>query len=67
MFPREAMPTLFYYLGDILPATFYMEIMRGIILKGIGIQYLWTQAAALGVFIIGVFTISLVKFSKKIT
>ena len=41
--------------------------MRGIILKGIGIQYLWTQAAALGVFIIGVFTISLVKFSKKIT
>lgn len=67
MFPREAMPTLFYYLGDILPATFYMEIMRGIILKGIGIQYLWTQAAALGALIIGVFTISLVKFSKKIT
>ena len=32
MFPREAMPTLFYYLGDILPATFYMEIMAAAVM-----------------------------------
>lgn len=67
MFPREAMPSLFYYLGDLLPATFYLEIMRDIILKGIGISFLWTQALALGAFIIGVFTLSMIKFQKKIS
>ena len=66
MFPREAMPALFYYIGDLIPATFYLEIMRGIILKGVGISYLWSQAMALGGFIIGVFTVSLLQFQKKL-
>jgi ABC-2 type transport system permease protein len=67
MFPREAMPTFFYYLGYLAPVTFYLEIMRGIILKGIGFSYVWTQTLALGAFIIGVFTVSLIKFQKKIS
>jgi len=66
MFPREAMPEFFYYLGYLLPATYYLEIMRGIVLKGIGITYLWPQTIALGVFIVGVFTVSLLKFQRKI-
>jgi ABC-2 type transport system permease protein len=66
MFPREAMPLLFYYIGDLVPATFYLEIMRGIILKGVGFAYLWSQAAALGAFIIGVFTVSLIKFKRNL-
>ena len=67
MFPREAMPAIFYYIGDLIPATYYMEIMRNIILKGTGISYMWTQAVALSGFIIGVFTVSLIKFTKQIT
>lgn len=67
MFPREAMPTFFYYLGYIAPVTYYLEIMRGIILKGIGISYVWSQTLALGAFIIGVFTVSLIKIQKKIS
>jgi ABC-2 type transport system permease protein len=66
MFPREAMPTFFYLLGNLLPLTFYLEIMRGIVLKGIGINFLWSQTFALIAFIIATLAISVIKFQKKI-
>ncbi len=66
MFPREAMPTFFYYIGDLIPATYFLEIMRGVILKGIGITYLWSQALSLLAFILGAFIVSLLKFQDKV-
>ena len=66
MFPREAMPALFYHLGKVLPLTFYLQILRGIILKGIGISFLWSQLFALAAFIMAVLTVSIIKFQKKI-
>lgn len=66
MFPREAMPAFFYYLGDLLPLTFYLEIMRGIVLKGIGLSFLWSQTLALISFILATLGISVLKFQKKI-
>lgn len=66
MFPREAMPMLFYQLGHLLPLTFYLEILRGIVLKGIGINFLWTQILALVVYILVALSISIIKFQKKI-
>lgn len=66
MFPREAMPAFFSALGYLLPLTFYLQIMRGIILKGIGIGMLWGQVFALAAFIAIVLTISIKKFNKKI-
>lgn len=66
MFPREAMPQLFYQLGHLLPLTFYLEILRGIVLKGIGINFLWSQVFALIVYIVAALSISILKFQKKI-
>ncbi|MBP1764496.1 MAG: hypothetical protein H6Q65_1554 [Firmicutes bacterium] len=66
MFPREAMPLFFNLLGNLLPITFQLQILRGIILKGVGFSILWPQVAALLVFIIVVLTISIIKFQKKI-
>jgi len=66
MFPREAMPVLFQAIGDLLPLTFYLQIMRGIILKGVGLNFLWSQVFALSGFIVAVLTASILKFQKKI-
>lgn len=66
MFPREAMPTLFYAIGNMIPLTFYLEIMRGIVLKGIGVSFLWTQVLALIAFITATLLISIAKFQKKL-
>jgi ABC-2 type transport system permease protein len=51
IFPRETMPALFYPISYLIPATYYINITRGIILRGAGIKHLWTDGLAL--FIIG--------------
>jgi ABC-2 type transport system permease protein len=66
MFPRESMPAAFRFLGNLLPLTFYLEIMRGIILKGVGINFLWSQVFALLAFIGALLMASIMKFQKKI-
>ena len=66
MFPREAMPEFFYQIGKVLPLTFYLQIMRSIVLKGVGIKALWPQVGALLLFISIVLTISVAKFKKKL-
>jgi ABC-2 type transport system permease protein len=66
MFPRAAMPRFFELLGNVIPTTFYLEIMRGIILKGIGLNLLYTQVTALGSFIAVTLTISILRFKKSV-
>ncbi|MDD3363831.1 MAG: ABC transporter permease [Syntrophomonas sp.] len=66
LFPREAMPRFIYYISAVIPLTYYLDIIRGIILKGIGYQYLMGQVTALMVFSLIFLTISILKFKKKI-
>ena len=66
MFPRDAMPEIFYHLGRLLPITYFLEILRGIILKGNSIQLLWGQILALVIFITATLGISIKKFSKTL-
>lgn len=66
LFPREAMPLIIQYIGNLLPLTFYLSIIRGIVLKGIGFEYLIPQVAALFIFSIAMMTVSIIKFKKKI-
>ncbi|MBC7075337.1 MAG: ABC transporter permease [Syntrophomonadaceae bacterium] len=66
IFPRDAMPRIIYYISDIIPLTYYLDIIRGIVLKGIGFQYLVGQVTALFVFSLVFLSISIVKFKKKI-
>ena len=47
IFPRETMPWIFYALSNFIPATYFINITRGIILRGAGIQHLWFDALAL--------------------
>lgn len=66
MFPREAMPKFFYYLSDLLPLTYYLQIVRGIVLKGLGVNFFWSQVCALTTCIMALLTISILKFQKKV-
>lgn len=66
MFPRVAMPRFFYYLSMVLPMTHYMTIIRGITLKGIGIQFLWEPTLSLAIFIIVALGFSIYRFRKTI-
>lgn len=64
MFPRVAMPDFFYYISMILPMTHYVEISRGIFLKGIGLEYLYQPTLSLIFFTIIVLSLSIWRFKK---
>jgi len=66
MFPREAMPKFIYYLSCVIPLTYYLDIIRGIVLKGIGFPSLVGQVVSLLVFSVVLLTLSILKFKKKI-
>jgi ABC-2 type transport system permease protein len=47
IFPRETMPALFKPISYLIPATYFINITRGVILRGAGIKHLWTDGLAL--------------------
>lgn len=64
MFPRVAMPDFFYYISMALPMTHYVEISRGIFLKGIGLEYLYRPTLFLIIFTVIILSLSLWRFKK---
>ena len=66
MFPREAMPVAAQWLGDIFPITFFLRILRAILLKGAGFDAVWRDAAALGVFAVVLVSFSALRFRKTL-
>ncbi|MGC8916540.1 MAG: ABC transporter permease [Thermoanaerobaculum sp.] len=47
IFPIENMPRLFQLLTYAVPLRYFVNILRGIFLKGVGLSVLWPQVAAL--------------------
>ena len=47
IFPRETMPKIFYVISYFIPATYFINIARGIILRGASWVHLWSDALAL--------------------
>jgi ABC-2 type transport system permease protein len=66
MFPREAMPAPMRWLSSALPLTYYLRVLRGVLLKGVGLEYLWRDAAILGVMAVVILALSVLRFSKTI-
>jgi len=50
VFPIESMPVVIQVLTNITPAKFFIIILRGILLKGVGLEALWPQLVYLLIF-----------------
>lgn len=66
IFPRESMPIPIQLLGNIIPLTYFLHVLRGIILKGVGIEYLLGDVLSLGIFGLAVIMIASFKFRKRL-
>jgi ABC-2 type transport system permease protein len=66
LFPIEGMPEGAQYLAAVIPLTYYLRIVRGIVLKGVGMEYLWPDLLPLIGFGAVVFTLSVLKFRKQL-
>lgn len=65
IFPISSMPKILQYISYLIPAKYYLVILRGIILKGVGFPILWEQFAFLLIFLIGMFSISTILLKIK--
>src|SRR5215471_15456079 len=66
IFPRETMPKIFYAIGSALPATYYIELERAIVLRGAALADFGLNIivlAGMGLFLI---TLCAVRFKQKI-
>jgi len=65
-FPLRNMPVVVQYLTYLNPLRYFMEIVRGIFLKGVGIGVLWPQMVALAVYGVTILGLSAARFRKKL-
>lgn len=66
LFPLEGMPQPAQYLARILPITYFLRIIRGIVLKGVGVDELWPEIWPLAVFGVIIFTLAVRRFRKSL-
>jgi ABC-2 type transport system permease protein len=64
MFPREAMPQVAQWIAAVLPLTYFLEVLRGILLRGVGLSLLWENALILVGFTVVLVALAVVRFHK---
>ncbi len=65
-FPIRSMPETVQYLTYLNPLRYFMQIVRNVFLKGVGMESLWPEATALAVFGTAILGLSVLRFQKKL-
>ncbi|MFO0972770.1 MAG: ABC transporter permease [Phycisphaerae bacterium] len=66
MFPRAEMPTVIRLIGNLLPVTYFVEILRGIVLRGAEFRDVLPSVAGLVACCGAILTLSLTRFHKSL-
>jgi ABC-2 type transport system permease protein len=66
IYPIENMPVALQALTFIVPARYFVEILKGLFLQGVGFSVLWPQVLALVIYAIVIFNLARKKFSMRI-
>jgi ABC-2 type transport system permease protein len=65
IFPIENMPPIIQYVTYLIPLRYFLVIVRGIFLKGIGLELLWPQAAAMAAWGAVVLSLAVMRSRKR--
>ena len=66
IFPRETMPWIFYAISTVLPATYFIELTRAIVLRGATIADFQFNVLILCAMGVAVFALCALRFKKQI-
>jgi ABC-2 type transport system permease protein len=66
IFPRETMPWIFYAIGSVLPTTYFISLMRAIILRGAQFADFWPSLGVLVIMSVALFSLCALRFQRKI-
>jgi ABC-2 type transport system permease protein len=66
VYPRNAMPLIPQWIGDLIPLTYFIRISRGIITKGVGLSFFWSDALVLLFYSLVVTVIASFNIKKRL-
>lgn len=66
IFPIETMPKIFQWISAVIPATYFIELMRAIMLRGASVEDYWFNFVVLGAMGVVLFTLCALRFRQKI-
>ncbi len=66
LFPLENMPVVLQWLSAVVPARYFVDGLRGVLLKGNGLAEVWPDLLALALFAVAVVGISTAKFRRRL-
>ncbi len=67
MFPLENMPWIFRVVSHIVPSRYYYSIVKAVMLKGLGFQFVWKETLVLAGMAALLLTIALKKFKIRLS
>jgi ABC-2 type transport system permease protein len=65
-FPISSMPDVLQWLTYLNPLRYFLVVIRGTFLKGVGVDVLWPDLAAMGLIASSLLTISILRFRKSL-
>jgi ABC-2 type transport system permease protein len=65
-FPIEAMPKVLQWISYVIPIRYYLVIIRSLLIKGVGASSLQNEIFALLIFAIGIMTLAILRFRKRL-
>ena len=66
IFPLESMPAVLRWISFVVPGRWFVTIARGIMLKGIGLEYLWRETLYMTALAFGLLVVSLRSFNERL-
>jgi ABC-2 type transport system permease protein len=66
MFPFRGMPVWAQWVGDLLPNTHFMRLVRGIMLKGTPVSEMWADVWPIAAFTAILWTIALIRYRRTL-
>jgi len=66
IYPIENMPVALQVITVIVPARYFVEILRGLFLKGVGLDVLWPQVLALVMYALLILNVARKRFTKRL-
>jgi ABC-2 type transport system permease protein len=64
VFPIDGMPLIFRWISNVIPAKYFIEVIRGIVLRGASLAELWQPTGLLALYTLAIIALAVARFKK---
>jgi len=66
IYPIAALPKVLQFLSGVVPLSYFLTVVRGIVIKGVGVPALGSQIVALAIFGAVLIVLASMRFRKRL-